>query len=216
MKLSCYVRNEPVTDSAASRDAEYFDRIYAKSEDPWRFRSSPYERRKYARTLAALPARRFRAALEVGCSIGELTKLLAPRCEALHGLDVAAAALETARQQCDAMMHVRFSQMKVPSQWPVGQYDLIVLSEVLYFLSAVDLRLLAGRVKHSLTEGGVVLLVNWLGVADNPHSGDAAATGFMVAGAPELRADLGQRYDEFRIDRLCRPRSDGLPDHPSA
>ena len=186
---------------AHSRDAAYFDRIYAASEDPWGFRSSPYERAKYARTIAALPPRRFRAGLEIGCSIGELTRCLAMHCDTLHGVDVAAAALQTARERCTDLTHVRFSQMRVPAQWPAGQYDLIVLSEVLYFLSRTDIALVAGRVRQGLAEGGVVLLVNWRGVADNPIGGDAAASAF-VAALPEFACDLGQVFEAFRIDRL--------------
>ncbi|RZK45442.1 MAG: methyltransferase, partial [Hymenobacter sp.] len=32
----------------------YFDDVYRANEDPWQFASSPYEREKYAATLAAL------------------------------------------------------------------------------------------------------------------------------------------------------------------
>ncbi len=184
-----------------SRDAAYFDRIYATCEDPWGFRSSPYERAKYARTIAALPPRRFRAGLEIGCSIGELTRCLAMHCDTLHGVDVAAAALQTARERCADLAHVRFNEMRVPAQWPAGQYDLIVLSEVLYFLSCADIALVAARVCRGLVDGGVVLLVNWRGVADNPIGGDAAACAFAAA-APQLACDLRQVFEAFRIDRL--------------
>ena len=56
-----------------STPPEYFDRMYAESDDPWRFETSEYERRKYAATLAALPRARYENALEIGCSIGVLT-----------------------------------------------------------------------------------------------------------------------------------------------
>ena len=32
----------------------YFEALYAEDSDPWKFASSPYERDKYAATLAAL------------------------------------------------------------------------------------------------------------------------------------------------------------------
>ena len=189
-----------------SRDAAHFDRIYARDQDPWQFRSSPYERAKYTATIAALPVRRFRAALEVGCSIGELTRLLTRRCDAVHGVDIAAAPLEVARARCEDLPQVRFSQMAVPAQWPLGQFDLIMLSEVLYFLSASDIAALAGRVRQALTPGGVVILVNWLGETGDPMTGDSAAEAFMHA-ATDLTADFHQRHALYRIDRLCRRRS---------
>ena len=192
-----------MTQTRPSRDAAYFDRIYARCDDPWGFRSSAYERAKYAATVAALPARRFRAALEVGCSIGELTRLLAKRCDAVHGIDISAAPLAAAEARCRDLPHVRFSQVNVPSQWPVGQYDLIVLSEVLYFLSAEDIRGAAARVCRALAPSGVTLLVNYLGAIDDPTSGDAAADGFIAA-APALRPAWQQRAPGYRIDLLCR------------
>jgi trans-aconitate methyltransferase len=185
-----------------SRDAAHFERIYASSEDPWNFRASPYERAKYAATMAALPTRRFRSALEVGCSIGELTRLLADRCDAVHGLDIAAAPLDAARRRCDDKPQVRFTQMTVPRQWPLGLYDLIMLSEVLYFLAPDDVRAMAARVCQALPPNGVVVLVNWLGASDDPATGDEAADGFIAAAAPALRLDLQQRFDRFRIDRM--------------
>ena len=187
-----------------SRGAAHFDRIYASAKDPWQFRSSPYERAKYAATLAALPTRRFRAALEIGCSIGELTRLLAKRCDAVHGVDIAAAPLATAQARCDDLVQVRFSQMKTPEQWPVGQYDLIMLSEVLYFLSTDDIRAMAVRVGRTLTPNGVAVLVNWLGETGDPQNGNDAAAIFIEAAAAELRVDLQQLQPNYRIDRLCR------------
>ena len=35
-------------------DPGYFERLYARDPDPWRFATSEYERDKYAATLAAL------------------------------------------------------------------------------------------------------------------------------------------------------------------
>jgi len=66
---------------SASLPPGYFDALYAASPDPWAFETSAYERAKYAATLDALPARRYRRALEVGCSIGVLTRQLADRCD---------------------------------------------------------------------------------------------------------------------------------------
>jgi hypothetical protein len=66
-----------------SRAADHFERLYRSNPDPWGFDTSPYEQAKYRQTLAAVGARRFTAGLEVGCSIGILTRMLAPRCESL-------------------------------------------------------------------------------------------------------------------------------------
>lgn len=191
-----------------SRDVAHFDRLYTASDDPWNFRASPYERAKYSSTIAALPRCRFARGLEVGCSIGELTRLLAPACDVMLGLDFAEAPLAAARRRCADMAWVDFVRMTVPAEWPDGVFDLIVLSEMLYFLSPDDVRSVAARVDASLGSGGTVLLVNFLGQTNDPGTGDSAACGFIAAS--RLVPDLQQRHEGYRLDRL----TDALPGAP--
>jgi hypothetical protein len=80
--------------------ADYFCDLYARDADPWKFASSDYERHKYEATLNALPMDRYARGLEVGCSIGVFTSMLAPRCESLVAIDPAERALEEARLRC--------------------------------------------------------------------------------------------------------------------
>ena len=75
--------------SQQSWKPEVFDRLYASNPDPWGFETSEYEQAKYADTLAQLDGRHFRSGLELGCSIGVLSRLLGPRCDRLLGLDAA-------------------------------------------------------------------------------------------------------------------------------
>jgi trans-aconitate methyltransferase len=187
----------------ASLDRDYFDKLYKTAPDPWHFASSDYEQQKYAETIAALPARQFRTGLEVGCSIGILTTLLAARCDQLLAIDVAEAALAQARQNCTAP-HVTFANRRVPEEWPLGRYDLIVLSEVLYYLVADDIMRVAACTRQSLQSEGVVLLVHYLGETDYPVTGQDAAEQFLAACAlPVLRQRQTALY---RIDVLgCNP-----------
>jgi hypothetical protein len=69
----------------------YFDAMYQAASDPWGFENRWYERRKYALSLALLPAERYRSAFEPGCSIGVFSEQLGSRCDALLCCDVAAA-----------------------------------------------------------------------------------------------------------------------------
>ena len=117
---------------------EYFDALYTADPDPWNFAASPYEQAKYTLTLNAMPKPRYRSALEVGCSIGVLTRSLASRCDAVVAIDAAPAPLVEARRRCADLPGVRFEQMFVPEQWPDGVFDLILLSEVVYYLSRED------------------------------------------------------------------------------
>lgn len=187
--------------SDTSRDAAYFDRLYAADPDPWQFRTSAYEQAKYAATVAAIADQRYAAALEVGCSIGVLSERIAPLCDAFLGLDISELPLVEARARCAAMGQARFARMAVPGEWPQGSFDLILLSEVLYFLSAADIRATAVRVRDALQPDGRVLLVNWIGEAAAPQPGDTAAALFIDA--IKLRVERHERAALYRLDLLA-------------
>ena len=92
----------------------YFDAMYQAAADPWGFEDRWYEQRKYAISLALLPAARYRRALEPGCSIGVLTRMLAARCDEVLSCDVAAAAVQAAARRTEGLPHVRVEQRDIP------------------------------------------------------------------------------------------------------
>jgi len=156
---------------SAATPGEYFDAIYAQ-DDPFGYRERWYEARKRALLLACLPAQRFGRAWEIGCSNGELTAELATRCDALLATDLSmrAVALATARTQ--AHRHVEVRQARHPEIWPDGLFDLIVFSEVGYYLDADTLTRMVRQMKSSLRGDGVVVACHWLApFAQAPQSG---------------------------------------------
>ena len=188
---------------------EYFDRVYGANTDPWNFATSPYEAAKYAATLAALPVPRYERALEIGCSIGVFTAQLAGRCDALLSLDVAEAALAQARARCAHQTHVRFERRAVPAEFPAaaGPWDLVLVSEVGYYLNLDDLRRLRAQVTASLRPGGDLLLVHWTPrVHDYPLTGDQVHETFLerVGEGGELLHANGTRAERYRLDRFRR------------
>ena len=68
---------------------------------------------------------------------------------------------------------VRVEQREIPGQWPSGRFDLIVLSEVLYYFGDHDLEQVLKHAAASLEPGGTLLAVHWRHpVADYPRTGD--------------------------------------------
>ena len=187
-----------------SLDGAYFDRLYAASDDPWGFSTRWYEHRKYALTLAALPAPHYDSALEIGCSVGVLTTLLAGRCTALLALDPSVRALAQARTRVPG--NVTLLQASVPRDWPGGTFDLVVLSEVGYYLDPGDLDRLLDLVQSSLAPGGTVLACHWRHkVADYPLTGDAVH--LALARWPRLSRTLEQ---DFVLDVLVPGGADSV------
>jgi 2-polyprenyl-3-methyl-5-hydroxy-6-metoxy-1,4-benzoquinol methylase len=186
-----------------SRDASHFDRLYQANPDPWGFRTNSYEQAKYQHTIDVLNGRRFVSALEVGCSIGVLTRMLAPQCDRLLALDLVDQPLATAARHCADQPWVEFQRMQIPDAWPARRFDLILLSEVLYFLTPSDIDRCVRRVVDSLLPGAAVLLVNWLGRTDDPCSGDQAADRFIAGSAETLAIARQERRPRYRLDLLA-------------
>jgi SAM-dependent methyltransferase len=187
---------------AQTLPARYFVDLYASNPDPWHFTSSGYERDKYRATLAALPRPHYDRALEIGCSIGVFTRELGERCAELVALDIAPSAIAVARERCADRPQIGFVVGAVPGIWPDGCFDLIVLSEVLYFLDRDDLARLVARVGQSLMPGGECVLVHWTGETDYPLSGDEAVDGFIAGASGFCRPLSHHRTGQYRLDVL--------------
>ncbi|WP_420146574.1 class I SAM-dependent DNA methyltransferase [Spirosoma sp.] len=189
--------------SAVSLPTTYFDDVYRANEDPWSFETSPYERAKYEATIAALPNAKYRNAFEIGCSIGVLSEMLAQRCDQLLSVDASELPLKAARQRMAPYKHVVVSRMSIPSEFPDNQFDLIVLSEVGYYLSLRDLEQARQKMVEHVEKEGHLLLVHWTPfVPDYPLTGDQVHEEFLkMAGEDKpLTHLLNQRTDKYRLD----------------
>ncbi len=189
----------------SGHDRAFFEALYAANPDPWRFATSPYEHAKYRATLAMLPARRFRSALEVGCSVGVMTRLLARRCDRLLALDIAEQALRHARRRRRGLAGVIVARRELPAEWPRGRFDLIILSEVLYFLTPPALTAVAEASCRTLLPGGIVVLVNWTGPTGTTLDGGQAAARFLRQTAGRLRLLRRKRQPQYSLEVLRRP-----------
>ncbi|WP_421742409.1 PIG-L family deacetylase [Cellulomonas sp.] len=161
-----------VTQEAArpTLTGEFFDATYGRHEDPWGYTDRWYEERKRALTLAALPGTRYGRVLEVGCGIGVLTAQLAERADDLLAVDVSTAAVERARERVPG---VRVEVADIASRVPEGLFDLVVLSEVGYYLDRPTLARVLGELRAQLAPGGTLLACHWRHpVAAYPLSGD--------------------------------------------
>jgi len=197
-----------LSDDKQSLPPSYFDDVYGANPDPWDFETSPYEREKYAATLAALPRARYRRALEVGCSIRVLTAQLAPRCASLLSVDVSTAALARAGERCRDLPWVAVDYMRVPEEFPDGAFDLTLLSEVGYYWSRADLERVRRLVVARLERQGHLLLAHWTPfVPDYPLTGDEVHDLFLAyagqagSGLRHLHSD---RAENYRLDLFER------------
>lgn len=180
----------------------YFDALYEESADPWELASRWYERRKYAITLALLPHERYRHAFEPGCSIGVLTEQLSARCDHVTAADVADAALAHADARLRASGRrdaVTLVNSSFDTDWPATDFDLVMISEVGYYLDAATLHETLNREVPRLQPNATILSAHWRHpVSDYPLSGDAVTA--IVAATPGLHRIGGYQDDDVIIE----------------
>lgn len=178
----------------------YFEDLYRTDPDPWLLASAPYETRKRAITMASLPREAYRRGFEPACAGGELTALLAERCEQLVATDPVPVAVGRVRER--ALPNVEVAQGSLPHDWPPGSFDLVVLGEILYFLGADDRARTCRLAADALEPGGHLLAVHWrhdfqeaASRPDEAHA-DLPATG--------LRRLVLHEETDFRLEVLER------------
>ncbi len=151
----------------------YFDEVHAV-DDPFGYRSRWYEERKRGMLMASLTRRSFQRGWEMGCSNGVLTEALAGRCERLLATDISPRAIFQARRSLAHLPHVQVHCAQHPRQLPAGRFDLIVCSEMGYYLGRDALLELRDGVQAALKDGGLLVACHWL------PSFNGRATGSMV------------------------------------
>ncbi|NIJ84795.1 trans-aconitate methyltransferase [Xanthomonas arboricola] len=167
---------------------EHFEQMYADA-DPFGYRSRWYEQRKRDILLGALPYPRFARGWEFGCSNGELTAQLALRCDTLLATDLSQQAVELASVRVQALPAVTLQQAAHPSDWPEGLFDLIVFSEVGYYLDTPAFEKTVALFARSLTVKGCLVACHWR------HDFDGA-----LRSAEQVHSALNQA---LALDTLC-------------
>ena len=184
-----------------SLSSEYFKDVYDANEDPWNFETSEYEAAKYAATIAALPKEKYDNVLEIGCSIGVLTKLLAQKSKLLLATDISEKALGLAAERCNDLENVSFKKLNFQKELPNDQYDLIMVSEVAYYLSPEDWEVVSGKLYDILKSNGQIVLVHWLPeVHDYPQTGDEVHQSFERSVEGKMNNIFRSRAESYRID----------------
>ncbi|GGN43260.1 methyltransferase [Streptomyces kronopolitis] len=191
-----------------STPASYFEEMYQHSPDPWHLADRWYEQRKYDLTLAALPQPLYRRGFEPACSVGELTSRLAERCDSLLACDRVASAATTAARRTAGLSHVRVEQRTLPEEWPEGTFDLIVLSELLYYFDAAVLDVLMCRAVAALEPGGTLVTVHWNHPVEE-HLATGAELARVLAEVPGLLLTADHREADFVLQTFGRVGPDG-------
>ena len=185
----------------ANEADKLFDPLFAQSADPWHFEGSWYEERKRNIVLACLPHRRYASVFEPGCAGGYLSEHLAQRTDRLLAWDGSERAVQYTTDRLRAHPHCTAAQGWIPNQWPDESFDLIVLSELLYYLPEQDIKSIAQRCRANALPGvaTTVLACHWLRPFQNFPLGGTAAHAILHADLQMTQ--VAQWVDsDFRLD----------------
>ncbi|GAA2659145.1 MULTISPECIES: bifunctional PIG-L family deacetylase/class I SAM-dependent methyltransferase [Actinosynnema] len=184
----------------ASAPLTRFTELYRGSADPWDTAGSRYEKDKRAALLAALPRERYRHALEPACGAGELTRELLARCDRVTAFDPVPRAV---RRALATARGARVLHGALPGSVPNERVDLVVLSEILYYLGDDDLDASLDRLLGLLEPGGDLVAVHWRHWApEAPRDGEAAHR--VLLARPELEPVVERVERDYVLHALRR------------
>lgn len=158
----------------------YFDTLYNDNTDPWLYQTRWYEKRKRDICLSILPQSHYNHALELGCGNGVFSELLAPRCQTLVSIDGHHQAVQLAKARLADLPYAKVIQGVIPhalfnlknaiiETYPLSDdtptmgppFDLIIISEILYYLSPNDIDTVIAWTQQNLAIGGTLLCCHW-------------------------------------------------------
>jgi peptidoglycan/xylan/chitin deacetylase (PgdA/CDA1 family)/2-polyprenyl-3-methyl-5-hydroxy-6-metoxy-1,4-benzoquinol methylase len=208
------IPNEPPPDASqdVTYDRHHFESVFARATDPWSY-ITPYEQFKYEQTLSLIQERRVARALELACAEGRFTRLLARHVDELLAMDISTVALERAKAACADLPNVHFGQVDFVADLVPQGFDLVVCSEVLYYLGSEDALLKVGaKLRDALTPGGRLILAHTNVANDDPNETGlewnvpfgGKRIGEVLATLPDLRFARELRTELYRIQVFAR------------
>lgn len=178
----------------------FFDHFFDDG-DPFGFDRNPEEQLKFDGTLDVCGEGPLGRVLELGCAVGSFTELLAPRAADVLALDVSQSAVDQVAERMREHPNVRAKAMAIPAEFPEETFDLVVASDVLYYLSVEELRRCLARIEDSLADGGAFVAVHYVPRMGSVLNGDEAHD--LLASHTTLRHVLAERT-EFGAGRIYR------------
>ncbi|WP_259728596.1 trifunctional glycosyltransferase/class I SAM-dependent methyltransferase/polysaccharide deacetylase [Synechococcus sp. CS-1327] len=208
-------------DHASEGRRAFWDNFF-RQPDPWNY-GSAYEQEKYALQLELLPEGKVACALELACAEGRFTEKLAKRSQRLIATDISATALARAADRCSSNPHIEFRQLDLAADCLPQGVDLIVCSEVLYFLAdETELLRVGQRMAAALTPGGHIITAHALVLNEEmtrtgfdwDHPWGATTICRVLAEVPGLFLERSLRTELYRIDRFVRRDDCAMPSPP--
>ena len=186
-------------------DPSGFEAMFRENADPWDYATSPFEASKRDTLLKACGAKTYGRGLELACANGETTLRLAERCLSLLAVDSSETVVREAQRRTSHLTHLTVTQAVLPAETPTGPFDLIVASEILYYLPEADMMDLLLRLRRALTPGGRFVclhhIVPFADASQPPAIAQKRAKAFFASSMPVSVQLRTSRFEVFAVDR---------------
>jgi len=141
---------------------KHFEELYRKKPDPWNYESYEFEKEKYLKTLLTIP-NDVKTIWEVGSSEGVFTQILLEHGKEVFGVDISETALQRARERLTKYGDkIRLQKLDITQEDIDGTFDLIIASEILYYLGGKNVLFpLEEKFYRHLRPGGYLLLCHF-------------------------------------------------------
>jgi len=161
-----------------------FNWIYKIFSDPFDLEKSNYEAYKFDAVAKVVQETRVKNALDIGCGTGILTEKISSVCEKILGVDFSENAINSAKKRFGQKSHVAFFAVDVRHFEPADTYDLVLCSEVLYYIGESDLQKLLVQLWRTLSDNGRLIVID---AADDDYAKRTLSSRFQLVKQQEER-----------------------------
>ena len=141
-------------------DIDGFENLFQSNPDPWDYESSPFEAHKRSVLLKHIGLSPRGRVLELACANWVTTRALMKVGLRVAALDGSSTAIAQARTRLGHIRRLRLLHANLPEGLPKERFDLIVVSEIVYYLGSIAARRLAASVADRVAPGGRVVVLH--------------------------------------------------------
>lgn len=134
-------------------------RYESPDKDSWSYTADPAHLERLQRILKALSPSEGKKVLELGCAEGFITKEIAKQAAQVVACELSPLAAERTRNACKGLS-VRVIVGDIRTCLPKETFDIILASDVFYYLTAAELSRVADTLAHGAAEDGRLIMAN--------------------------------------------------------
>ena len=138
-----------------------FEHKFAGNSDPWRTFDDADEALKRRAILHAIGPGPWGRVLEIAAGNGSNSAAIAPRALRLDATEATASGTALVAKAIESRLgRARAIRLAVPAELPRSRYDIVVVAELLYYLSAAAMDETARILADALRPGGTLVLAH--------------------------------------------------------